>query len=134
MYAPVEATTTTTKTTQGSKPVKQTHENSGENVSDCQRKQKAVDIRIKFSDVLNVSQFSDCGSFSTDYSDYCDNINVTASMNRPSCVEFFRKLGASEYILNTLSQGHKSIFLQEVPSYERGNNRSFYEHQDFATK
>ena len=127
------ATTATSKMTAGNNPARPTRE-SGENVSDYQRKQKAADIRDKFSDVLNVSKFSNCGSFNVDYSQYKDDINVAASLSKPSCVEFFRKIGASEFILNTLTYGHKSVFLEKVPSYERRNNRSFHEHEEFATK
>ena len=34
--------------------------------------------------------------------------------------------------METLRYGHKPVLIGEVPQYEKSNNRSFFEHQDFA--
>ena len=128
---PAAATTITSRMTQKSNLGNRTP-SAGEDVADIDRSQKAIAIRDKFSDVLDVSSFSNCGSFNTDYSDYSDDINVAGSLSLPSCVKFFKDIGASEFIVNTLAHGHKSVFHEHVPPYERKNNRSYYEHEEFA--
>ena len=34
--------------------------------------------------------------------------------------------------METLRYGHKPVLIGEVPQYEKSNNRSFFEHQEFA--
>ena len=122
---------TTTKT---EVVVKTLESNTDCDVSELQRKQKASSIRQKFEDVFQVSSYNDCGSINADYSDVSDDINVNASLSEPKCIEFFKKLGASQYILETLTHGHKPIFNAHVPPFQRKNNRSFFEHKDSAIK
>ena len=43
-------------------------------------------------------------------------------------------MGASDYILDTLINGHKSTLTQDVPAFERRNNISFSENESFALK
>ena len=115
--------------------VAKTHESVGVcDVSEKQRKQKAISIRQKFDDVFQVSSYIDCGSINTDYSDVSDDINVNASLSEPKCIEFFKKLGASQFIIDTLTHGHKPVFNANVPPFQRKNNRSFFEHRDSAIK
>ena len=106
--------------------------NLGENVADLERKQKSESVKQKFDDIFQVNSISDCESISVDVSDYSDNVNVAGSLSKPSSVEFFRTLGASDFIIKTLTDGHHSTFTESPPQYERRNNRSYFEHEDFA--
>ena len=99
-------------------------------VSLQQRDSKKEMIRSKFEDIISVS--SNCESIKTEFSDYTDEIDVAGSLCTESSVEFFKSLGASDYILNSLKNGHHSKLTCEVPQYERNNNKSFFEHESFA--
>ena len=89
------------------------------------------DIREKFKDVFQVKD--DCSSFGDfDIENVGNDCSVAGRLNEPKYVEFFRSLGTSDYVMNTLENGHKPVLSGEVPRYDRGNNKSFYEHQDFA--
>ena len=109
----------------------ETH-NLGENVADLERKQKSVSIKRNFDDIFQVNSISDCKSIKVDVSDYSDDVNVAGSLSKSSSVEFFRTLGASDFIIQTLSDGHHSTFTEQPPQYERRNNLSYLEHEDFA--
>ena len=133
--APTEDTTVTTpdlaQRTKNPEKNKDLH-SRGENVADSARIEKASSIKNKFSDIIQVN--ADCESIDVDLENYTDDVNVAASLSKPASVEFFRKIGASGYILATLTNGHKSTLTQEVPSYERRNNISYQENEAFAVK
>ena len=97
-----------------------------------EREEKRLSVRQKNDDIFKV--IINCGEIVTDYGDYSDDFDVAGSLCRPTSVEFFKQLGASDYILKSLSEGHHSKFKSEVPRYEKRNNNSFYEHKQFAQK
>ena len=86
--------------------------------------------RSEFEDIFTVNW--NCGSDYVDYSGYTDNINVSGSLSWPASIRFFEKIGASQDVLNTLRNGHSSNLTSEVPRYERGNNKSFKENEEFG--
>ena len=106
--------------------------NNGESVANIERAEKSGATKAKFEDILNVSNVTDCQNISIDLDSFSDDINVNGSLCKPESVQFFKKLGASDYIIKTLTDGHYSTFTNDVPSYERRNNKSFYEHEEFA--
>ena len=108
------------------------NEINGENVADLQRAEKAKNIKSKFGDILNVNDESDCGSIEVNIEDYSDDRNVNGSLSEPQCIEFFKILGANDYIIDTLTHGHHSTFTQDIPRYERNNNKSYFENESFA--
>ena len=107
-------------------------QNNGESVANIERAEKSGATKAKFEDILNVSNVTDCQNISIDLDSFSDDINVNGSLCKPESVQFFKKLGASDYIIKTLTDGHHSTFTNDVPSYERRNNKSFYEHEEFA--
>ena len=110
--------------------------NNGEairaDVSLQERNKSKSAIRTKFEDIVTVRK--NCESITTDFSSYTDEIDVAGSLCTESSVKFFESIGASEYVLNSLRNGHHSKLTGKVPRYERDNNRSFFEHEDFALK
>ena len=106
--------------------------NLGESVANLERRQKADSIKRKFDDIFQVNNASDCESINVDISDYSDDVNVAGSLSKPSSVKFFKSIGASEFIIRTLSDGHHSTFTEQPPQYERRNNLSYTEHEEFA--
>ena len=102
----------------------------GENVGDVQRDMKDRKVRSDFDDVFNVDL--DCGSSEFDYGVYGDDINVAGSLRQPSAIKFFEKLGAPKDVITTLRNGHISEFRSQVPSYERDNNQSFKNNEEFG--
>ena len=115
-------------------PKTQTKTNSapGENVANVQRSNKDESIKSKYDDIFQVSDNSKCRKFDVDISNYSDEINVAGSLSKPSSIEFFKSIGASSYIIDTLTYGHKSTFTGAVPRYERRNNRSYFEYESLA--
>ena len=99
-------------------------------VSLQQRDASKLNIRTKFQDIVAVSK--SCAGIDADFSSYTDEIDVAGSLCTESSVKFFESIGASEYILNSLRNGHHSKLIGEVPPYERDNNKSFFEHEEFA--
>ena len=101
-------------------------ESSGTSVdiSEIRKKDNIENTRAKFDDIFRVD--------SSGEAKYDDNINVAGRLSQPSHVAFFEEIGAPDFILNTLKNGHSSTLSGPVPSYERRNNRSFYEHEEFA--
>ena len=81
-----------------------------QNVASLHRKTKAKHVRGKFEDIFNVKRFNDCGSVGVDYSGYTDDVNVAGALSDPSAVEFFKRIGASDFIIDTLTHGHHSVF------------------------
>ena len=124
-----DTTQTTAKTTPRINEI-----NNGENVADRARRERATGVQSKFFDILQVNASANCDSIEVDLDSYSDDINVNASLSSPSSVEFFRRIGASDFILDTLINGHKSTLSEIVHPYERRNNKSFFEHEEFAIK
>ena len=92
----------------------------------------AVKTKREFHDVLKAHE--GCNIANIVISDYSDDVNVNGSLSRDSSLQFFRSIGASEPIMRTLKEGHFSKFHTKVPRYEKRNNRSFYEHEEFAVQ
>ena len=84
-------------------------------------------VRTKFDDIVTVRK--NCENIDSDFSSYTDEIDVAGSLCTESSVKFFESIGASDYILNSLKNGHHSKLTGEVPRYERDNNKSFFEHE-----
>jgi len=110
----------------------QNETNLGENVADLERRRKSDLVKNKFADIFHVTDSPDCESIDVDISNYTDDVNVAGSLNKPSSVQFFKTIGASDYIINTLTNGHHSTFSEPPPPFERRNNHSYHEHKDFA--
>ena len=83
-------------------------------------------------DILQVNNTSDCESIGVDITNYTDDVNVKGYLCRPSSVKFFKTIGANDYIIRTLADGHHSTFSEQPPPFEWRNNLSYYEHEDFA--
>jgi hypothetical protein len=95
------------------------------------RNQTKSDVRIKFDDIFQVS--SSCEGFVYYPLDsHRDDVSVVGRLSSPSVINFFKFLGASDLVLNTLKYGHKPYLVGEVPEFERNNNSSFYKHHSFA--
>ena len=131
IVVPTAATTATTPRTTERIP---TNPNDiGESVADRARREKAEVVRNKFSDILQVKP-TNCDSIEFDLDNYSDDVNVAASLSKPSSIEFFREIGASEFILKSLTDGHRSTLTEDVQPFERRNNRSYFENEEFAVK
>ena len=104
---------------------------AGNEVVTAQRTGQQDEVRSKFDDIFQVCD--DCSSFGNfDIDDISNDVSVAGRLNRPENVAFFKHLGASSYVIDTLTHGHKPFLISEVPVYDRGNNKSYSEHQDFA--
>jgi hypothetical protein len=57
---------------------------------------------------------------------------VVGRLAAPSVIKFYKFLGASDLVLDTLEYGHKPCLTGEVSKFERSNNSSFHEHHSFA--
>ena len=99
-------------------------------VAQTQRDEKRARQRERNDDIFKVK--SDCGEIETDFSSFSDEVDVAGSLCRPSSVEFFKKLGAPPYVVDTLTHGHYPQLTDEVPQYDKRNNNSYYEHKEFA--
>ena len=47
-------------------------------------------------------------------------------------IKVLESIGASYYILEMLRNRLKPMLSGQVPRFERANNKSYYEHEDFA--
>ena len=110
-------------------PVVPTPEND---VTLQERCDQIAETKEKFSDVFKVAE--DCNRFPVDLESFDDSINVLGRLHMPESIEFFRSIGASKFILDTLTDGHHPKLSGPVPDYEINNHGSFYKHEDFATK
>ena len=101
-------------------------------VSSAARAQRGDEVKCKFDDILTVSD--SCHTFGEhDIENARDDFSVAGRWSNPEFIRFFESLGASNYILNTLTYGHKPSLTASVPDYERDNNKSFsIEHIDFG--
>ena len=88
-------------------------------------------VREKFNDIFQVR--SDCEEFGlVDIENVTNDFSVAARLNRPEYIKFFEHIGACDFVINTLKNGHNPQLIGEVPQYDRGNNKTYYEHQTFA--
>lgn len=110
----------------------ETGELKASDVSIEEREQRITKTKNKFADIFSVSN-PDCHIFKKDILEsFSDNVNVAGTLSRPSCVEFFRSIGAPNFVLDTLKSGHHSTLLGEVPTFEKRNHGSFFKHNVFA--
>ena len=86
--------------------------------------------KAKFSDIYEVH--GNCEKFPVDLPSYSDSENVKGRLNLPSSIRFFEEIGASEFVLNTLRNGHFPSLKCPVPDYEIENHGSFRKHYSFA--
>ena len=86
---------------------------------------------LKFEDIHKV--YKECDNFPVDLAKFDENTNVKSRLSLPESVEFFRKIGASQFIIDTLQNGHHPTLTGPVPTYEIENHGSFRKHIDFAT-
>ena len=81
-------------------------------VVSAQRSGRKDEVRKKFDDVFQVCD--DCSRFGDfDIENVSNDFSVAGRMNRPETVEFFRHIGASKYVIDSLTHGHKP-FLSSV--------------------
>ena len=86
----------------------------------------------KFQDIYKV--YSGCDKISVDLSQFDETVNVKGRLSRPESIQFFRDIGTSQFILDTLQHGHHPTLTGPVPIYEIENHGSFRKHADFATQ
>ena len=103
---------------------------SDPDISQAEREREKQSVRLKNDDIFQVN--TNCGELVSDFGNYSDDFDVAGSLCRPSSVAFFKQMGASPYIIKSLSEGHHSKLKGQVPRYEKRNNNSFYEHEEFA--
>ena len=101
-------------------------------VTMAERADQMVETTSKFDDVYKV--YHNCDKFPADVENFDDSLNVKGRLHRPESIQFFREIGASEFILNTLQNGHHPTLIGPVPTYEIENHGSFRKHIEFATK
>ena len=95
------------------------------------RLEEVESVRNTFDDVFKVSGACNLVDRVT-LENFSDEVSVAGRLSKPSSIEFFRSIGASEYLLSILTKGHHSKFISEVPQMERKNNGSFYKHKEFG--
>ena len=90
------------------------------------------DVKQRFDDILLVSD--SCHQFGNfDIENARDDFSVAGRWSNPEFISFFKHLGASNYILDTLKYGHRPSLIASVPDFERDNNKSFsVDHLDFG--
>ena len=104
---------------------------SGKDPVASARDSKIASVKEKFRDVFNVS--TSCDRVSRDVLDqFSDDVSVAGRLSHASSIEFFEKIGASNFLLNILKKGHHPQLSSEVPEMEKRNNGSFFKHHDFA--
>ena len=69
--------------------------------------------------------YQDCDSIAVDVESFDDTINVKGRLHLPESIAFFEKIGASNFILDTLKHGHHPKLSGPVPDYEINNHGSF---------
>ena len=106
--------------------------NSGKSdPTELARENKVDTVKEKFKDVFDVSK--NCNLVDRETLDnFSDEVSVAGRLSRRSSIEFFRSIGASEYLIGILERGHHPKLISEVPVIERKNNGSFFKHHDFA--
>ena len=100
-------------------------------VSGVARETEKARVREKYTDIFQVSD--SCHTYAEfDIENARDDFSVAGRLSRPEHVAFFKEMGAHKFILDTLQDGHKPTLTADVPNYERRNNNSYREHEDFA--
>ena len=103
---------------------------SAADVAILQRSERQKTVREKCDDIFEVSD--DCAKFGCpDITKMSNDFSVAGRLGKDR-LGFFKSIGACKLVLDTLEFGHKPVLSGEVPSYDRGNNKSYYEHLDFA--
>ena len=97
-----------------------------------ERKDSSADVKNKFSDIFSVN--NDCDRFPVDLDNFRDDVNVKGRLQRPSSIKFFESIGASDYVLKVLKEGHYPKLNGPVPDYHFRNNASYFKHKEFADK
>ena len=90
------------------------------------------DVKCKYTDIFKVS--ANCDKFTANLDLYDDTVNVKGRLHLPSSIAFFEEIGASDFILKTLKEGHFPKLKETVPDFEFKNNAGFYKNQEFAEK
>ena len=107
-------------------------EKSGfQDVAEADRKNFSVQVKEKFSDIFQVGE-SSCEVLEESVLQNVKEVNVAGRLSLPQSVNFFQSIGAPEFILSVLRDGHFSKFKGPVPPLERKNNGSFYKHENWA--
>ena len=88
------------------------------------------DVRQKFTDIFEVG--ARCSKFAVDLDQYDDSVNVLGRLQLPSSLSFFEEIGASDFVIKSLREGHYPKLKEPVPDFEYRNNASFFKHKDFA--
>ena len=91
-------------------------------VSQIRRDEKAEEVKTKFHDVFAVN--TDCERFFANLDEYSDEVNVKGRLHTDA-KKFFEHIGASNFVLNTLKNGHHPRLKKPVPDFEFKNNASF---------
>ena len=114
-------------------PTRQQTTHSETDVSQVARTTERDRVREKFQDIFEVSD--SCHEFGEfDIENAKDDFSVAGRLSRPEHVAFFKEMGAHRVILDTLQYGHRPTLIGKVPNYERNNNNSFKEHEEFGVK
>ena len=87
-------------------------------------------VKNKFIDILKVNR--GCDRFPVDTDNFDDEVNVKGRLHLPASIQFFKEIGASEFILDILEKGHHPKLKEAVPDFDFKNNSSFFKHQKFA--
>ena len=95
-----------------------------------QRAEIGEETKAKFRDIFEVHPV--CDDTTVDLDSFDDTVNVRGRLHLPESIEFFKKIGASDFILNTLKNGHYPKLKSPVPDYEIENHGSFLKHHEFA--
>ena len=85
----------------------------------------------KFEDVYKV--YNSCDKFTVDLSKFDDSTNVKGRLHLPESIAFFKEIGASPFIIETLEHGHHPTLTGPISAYEIENYGSFRKLIDFAT-
>ena len=113
-------------------PRDQPNEAASEDVTQKERHDQGVNVRRKFDDIFKVK--TNCDRFSVNLENFDDSVNVKGRLHLPSSIEFFEEIGASEFILKILKEGHHPKLKGPVPDFDLRNNASFFKHEEFAVK
>ena len=99
-------------------------------VTQCERNEKISEVQSKFKDVFSVN--TNCEDFLVNLNEYSDEVNVKGRLHTPDAIKFFEHIGASEFVLKALREGHHPRLKKPFPDFEFKNNASFCKHQEFA--
>ena len=102
-------------------------------VAEEARKVVATDVRRRFEDVFQVGTI-DCNIREEVVLAEVKERNVAGRLSLPRSVAFFRKVGAPDFIIKTLEEGHFPQFRSAVPPLYRKNNASFFKHREWAVQ